>query len=92
MAEVFRPQASEKRVRLVFPEPHQSVGEDGSTGPLPKLIGDERRFQQVLINLIKNALKFTTAGSITVKSRYDFAQQTLIVAVRDTGAGIVKED
>lgn len=28
-------------------------------GDLPKVIGDERRFKQVMVNLIKNALKFT---------------------------------
>jgi len=37
---------------------------------IPWLLGDVRRFKQVLINLIKNSLKFTPSGSITVKAAY----------------------
>ena len=59
---------------------------------LPTLIGDERRFKQVLINLVKNALKFTQRGSIQVKACYNLHQRSIVVHVDDTGAGINKED
>ena len=55
---------------------------------LPIMNGDMRRFQQVLINLVKNALKFTTKGEIEIESTYNVSEQKLIVKVKDTGIGI----
>ena len=52
------------------------------------LIGDERRLKQVLLNLVKNAQKFTHRGSIEIKANYNAAKDDLIVQVKDTGAGI----
>ena len=62
--------------------------------PLPfQIYGDERRFKQVLINLIKNAFKFTPSGGmIKVKMSYNNDFESLIVHVQDTGVGITKED
>ena len=59
---------------------------------LPTLIGDERRLKQVLLNLVKNALKFTHSGSISIKANYCAEKDDLIVHVKDTGAGIAPED
>ena len=59
---------------------------------LPNLKGDKIRLTQVLINLIKNALKYTQRGSITVKSSYNFVEQQLVVHVEDTGYGIKQSD
>ena len=61
-----------------------------SNGALPRLNGDGRRFKQVLMNLVKNALKFTTEGSIVIKSSY--SNGLLVVNVEDTGTGIARED
>ena len=47
---------------------------------------------QVLLNLVKNALKFTTQGSISVALAYDHNKCLLVGHVRDTGVGIEKED
>jgi signal transduction histidine kinase len=56
-------------------------------------LGDERRFKQVLINLIKNAYKFTSAqGKIDIKTSYDNKIGELTVHVQDTGVGIAPND
>ena len=51
---------------------------------------DPARFQQVLWNLIKNAVKFTPRGLITIASSNDGAGK-LIIDVTDTGIGITPE-
>jgi signal transduction histidine kinase/CheY-like chemotaxis protein len=51
---------------------------------------DPARFQQVLWNLIKNAVKFTPRGSITISSVNDGSGR-LIIDVTDTGIGITRE-
>jgi signal transduction histidine kinase len=45
-----------------------------------------------LINLISNALKFTTTGSITVDCNFDKENLMLDFSVIDTGIGIRKVD
>ncbi|CAK0752701.1 hypothetical protein CCP3SC1_330024 [Gammaproteobacteria bacterium] len=56
-----------------------------------QLIGDPFRIQQILINLVGNAIKFTERGEveITIRKR-DLANNRLLlcVSVRDTGIGI----
>ena len=50
----------------------------------------QKRLEQVLINLLGNALKFTTSGTITLKVEYRF--QTAYFEIRDTGCGIAEAD
>jgi len=50
---------------------------------------DERRIEQVVSNLVDNAIKYTDKGRITVTLRQEGAQAVL--SVRDTGIGIPKE-
>jgi CheY-like chemotaxis protein len=55
------------------------------------LKGDHHRLRQVLLNLVGNAIKFTTRGEVQVSVRVvrsDAQQQVLRFGVRDTGAGI----
>ena len=59
------------------------------------LQGDALRLQQVLINLVANALKFTERGSVMVEVRLAGRvgnDATISFAVRDTGIGIAPED
>jgi two-component system, chemotaxis family, sensor kinase Cph1 len=49
---------------------------------------DGGRIRQVLLNLISNAVKFTEAGSVTVKAALRSDSQSLHMSVTDTGSGI----
>lgn len=55
---------------------------------------DRRRFEQILINLLNNALKFTEHGTISVAVKLDgtATDRRLTAAVSDTGIGINAED
>jgi CheY-like chemotaxis protein len=54
---------------------------------LPSVLGDGNRLQQVIWNLLANAIKFTgRGGSILV--RIARSEKTVTVMVRDTGTGI----
>lgn len=62
------------------------------SGETPEyLIADRSRVQQVLVNLLSNALKFTEEGSIRVKARYDWNRSALVIGVADTGVGIPED-
>lgn len=54
---------------------------------------DERKLRQVLINLLNNALKFTTEGNITLRVKPDAEDvHTLLWEIEDTGVGIAPEE
>jgi cell cycle sensor histidine kinase DivJ len=58
---------------------------------LPELMADRRAFNQILINLVSNAIKFTPRGGrVTVSTACDGAR--LAIAVEDTGVGIGADD
>lgn len=66
-------------------ELHLTIPED-----VPIILADAERVQQVLTNLVHNAIKFTPAGGqISVAAR--LAGDEVIVSVRDTGIGIPAE-
>jgi len=54
------------------------------------LYGDETRLQQILINLVGNAIKFTKSGTVTLRL-FPIDQGHWGIRVTDTGAGIPTE-
>jgi signal transduction histidine kinase len=54
------------------------------------VVSDQRRVEQILLNLINNAIKFTEKGSVSI--RCDQTGDQIIIDVTDTGIGIKDED
>ncbi len=54
------------------------------------LTGDRQRLHQILVNLVGNAIKFTTEGSVSIRAYMHDAHHWAL-AVSDTGPGIAKE-
>ena len=85
--EVFWDRAAKKNVTLSY---------SFSSG-LPSILGDSDRLQQLFINLVDNAVKYTPAGgSVTIMASHaHFSAQTdawIEIAVTDTGTGIAEKD
>ncbi len=78
---MFRLQAEEKGIGFVFTRP-QVLPE--------RVVTDERRLRQVLINLLSNALKFTAAGQVRLGLLY--RNEVAEFVVEDTGVGIADGD
>jgi len=60
-------------------------------GELPDIVADKRALNQIMLNLVSNAIKFTDRGGrITVSAQHE--SNTFTVTVADTGVGIDSED
>ena len=57
---------------------------------MPYLKLDPQRIRQILFNLIGNAVKFTSKGSVTIRASYN--NGTFTLSVSDTGCGISEEN
>ncbi|MYL82332.1 response regulator [Desulfovibrio aerotolerans] len=83
--ELFAREAKEKGLQLDFHIDQRLP---------PQLFGDKSRLQQILLNLVGNAIKFTETGSIRVEitplGRHNGVQHILLT-VSDTGIGIADE-
>lgn len=84
---VVRTQAERKRLTLV----------NGISSDTPLVFADEDRVQQILLNLLGNAIKFTEKGSIVVTAKIakvaeaEVEADWLRIDVADTGIGIAPE-
>ncbi|MBC5765177.1 ATP-binding protein [Ramlibacter albus] len=60
-------------------------------GTIPEVVrADEKRVRQIFINLLANAIKFTSAGHVVFRVRH--AREMALVEVEDTGPGMTKEE
>ena len=60
--------------------------------PLPRTIAnDSLRLKQILLNLCNNAIKFTSAGTVSLTAHYDDQKNVIKFIVRDTGIGMTTE-
>lgn len=57
---------------------------------LPRVLADEKYIEQVILNLINNAIQYTQKGSITLKAEENGGY--VLIRVIDTGIGIAAED
>jgi PAS domain S-box-containing protein len=84
MLHLFEPKIQEKNLVLV----------KAYDKNIPEvLVGDPVRLHQIILNLVSNAVKFTSAGKITVSVRLlseDDNKVTIEFAVTDTGIGIAE--
>ncbi|MGE3544932.1 MAG: response regulator, partial [Kofleriaceae bacterium] len=76
----FAPMASEK---------HLSLELDAAAGVPESFHTDPTRLQQILRNLVSNAIKFTEHGGVTVE--VELHDESISFAVRDTGIGIAPD-
>ena len=57
---------------------------------LPAVLADRDRIEQILVNLLGNAIRYTETGSITVEATK--INQQIWISVIDTGVGIAESD
>jgi PAS domain S-box-containing protein len=57
----------------------------------PAFSGDATRLQQIMVNLLNNAIKFTDHGSILLRL-FRNGEQRWCIQVQDTGRGVARED
>ena len=77
---IINPMASDKGLLLVLK----------NDGEIPDVRGDRNQLLQVLVNLLNNAVKFTTTGTITLGARQN--GEFVEFYVSDTGEGIFPEE
>ena len=77
LIDAFRPAADDKGLSLVR-----------GYGQLPALCVDKVRVQQILANLISNAIKFTDSGAVIIRGHFNSQAKQVVLSITDTGPGI----
>ncbi len=79
----LKPQADGKSIRLRMETP----------GDLPLAYADREKLEQILTNLLGNAIKFTPeGGEISISAKpFQEEEDTVAISVRDSGIGIPKD-
>jgi len=78
LAKRFQTQSSQHKVVTDFPD------------KFPIILADEKRIEQVLSNLISNAIKYAPGGEIRIQGQT--RPEQVIICVSDEGPGIAPED
>jgi two-component system phosphate regulon sensor histidine kinase PhoR len=79
MRKIFEPRLREKGLLLTIP----------ANPALPDLMADAFKLEQVFVNLIDNAIKYTETGGITISLLQQNGQ--VLIEIQDTGIGIPRE-
>ncbi|HRU96778.1 MAG TPA: HAMP domain-containing sensor histidine kinase [Ruminococcus sp.] len=78
---IYSDKARRDNITIIYDEPEM----------LPFVFGDKNRIRQVFINIIDNAVKYSSAGdTVTIKAMEK--DDNVIVSVADTGCGIKESD
>ena len=80
--QLFKPVATEKKLELKI-----TIDKDATA----TLRTDKLRLEQILKNLLSNALKFTTKGSVGLHISGNAEKEHVCFSVKDTGIGIAKD-
>ncbi len=79
--ERMMPSADEKGIKLIFNKKDEEF---------PKINIDVAKIENVIINLVDNAIKYTNEGEVNVSLEKE--DDYLLIEIKDTGEGMVKEE
>jgi len=81
VVEELKINAEKKRLRVRMVKP---------SGPLPKVMIDQEKIRQVILNIIDNAIKYTKRGGVKIELKK--TDSRIRVVVSDTGEGMTEKE
>lgn len=79
---IYSDKARRENIRIIYSEPEM----------LPFVYGDKNRLRQVFINIIDNAIKYSSSGDTVTINAEETENGNIRISVADTGCGIKKSD